>query len=241
MTAFNLLRPGHIMVGIDLHDAIIPPNMEKQPSIPHSVYARLRGVSMTSAFSSTVKHAPTVQVCSEDALQRATDIGPFIPHEQVNLLRLFIVLSSKSKSAFGAGTVRAEGRPVATAIFQTATVNLNCADPLRLLSGFVHAPNTVRAGMTEGDVAAGLAEIAFDIGSGLLKSKLFSWLAMKGLSRILGKAFQELIKNNPDMKELIEQAVKSGYKKATDPLKPSDEVWDEVAEELNDPKHRVFL
>lgn len=230
------------MIGLDLHDAIMPPATAKVPSVPHLVFAELRGGSVVSApsFAATVKNTPRVHVQFEDALQRSTDIGPLIPHEQYNILMPFLLIGSKSKSPFGAGTVKVQGQSVAVALFETTSINLNCDDPVRLFTGVVTAPSTVRAGMTLGDVYAGMLESAFDTGLGVLKSQLLSEYFMKGLSRILGKQFEELMKT-PQAKEAIEKAIKAIYDKSTDKLKPSSEVWEDVVEELDLPKHREFL
>jgi len=113
MSAFNLLHPEHRMIGIDLHDAIVPPSGRKIPSLPHTVFAPLHGAR--GGFAATVLHVPKVQVYFADALQRSTDIGSMIKHVQLNALAPLIMSDSKSKSEFGAGTVRVGGRPVGAA------------------------------------------------------------------------------------------------------------------------------
>lgn len=243
MSAFNLLRPSHLMTGIDPHDAVMPPALAKVPAIPHPVTARLRGGVHISApgFSGSVKHTPKVQVCFEDALQRSTDIGMLIVHVGYNVLLPLIMVDSKSKSEFGASTVRVDKRPVATAIFMTSNLNLNCGEPARLPSGFVSAPCTVRAGMTEGDLLAGLVEMGFDIGFGVVKSKLFKAVIMPALSRMLPTSFASLLTKNPIFNQLLEKALKVGFSKATDGAKPSPTFWDGVATEYDDPRHRQFL
>ncbi len=242
MSAFNLLRPMHEMVGIDPHDAVMPPSPSKTPLIPHLAYAPLRGGASVASpqFAKTVKHAPKVRVQFEDALQRSTDIGPFIPHAQYNMLLPAIWVSSKSKSAFGASTVRAEGRPVAVAVFKTVTVNLNCCEPVRQLTGYVSAPSTVRAGMTQGDLIAGLAEIAFDTVLSVVKSQIFAKYVMPAIARILGKGFEQVLQT-PEAKALIEKATKLIYDKATEGVKLPADFWDDLPSEIEDPKHRVFL
>jgi len=205
MSAFNLLHPDHRMIGIDLHDAIVPPSGRKIPSLPHTVFAPLHGAS--AGYAATVLHVPNVRVCFAAALQRSTDIGSMIKHVQINALVPFIMYDSKSKSEFGAGTVRVGGRPVGVAVFQTFNLNLNCGDPTRLPSGYVNAPSTVRAGMTLGDLYAGLAEMAFDIAWAMLKSKVFKAAIMPAISRILGKSFAALLKGNPQLAAIIEKAI----------------------------------
>jgi hypothetical protein len=121
MSAFNLLHPDHMMAGIDLHDAIMPPSLKKIPSVPHIVSAKLRGSVAGTGYAGTVKHAPKVQVYFADALQRSTDIGWAIPHVQYNFLLPGIIADSKSKSEFeprlGAHEPKPHARPLRLAAF----------------------------------------------------------------------------------------------------------------------------
>lgn len=234
------------MVGVDLHDAIVPPNLTKKiPSLPHVVAAPLRGGAQTLfgvGYAGSVLHAPRVRARGADALQRSTDIGVAIPHVQVNLLVPVIMADSKSKSLFGAGTVRAQGRPVATAVFATWNLNLNCGDPIRLPSGYVDAPNTVRAGMTEGDLFAGLVEMIFDVVYGFLKSKgLVDKLLLPALYRLFPAALVRLLTSNPLFKAFFDKLLKIPLGKGVDVGKPGAGVWDQLADLYDDPKHRVFL
>jgi hypothetical protein len=238
MTAFNLLHPNHIMDGLDIHDVQVKGT---KFLFPHYVTAPMRGSTQElGSFASTVKHTPKVWVYFAEALQRSTDIGMGIPHAPPQPLVVWIMLSSSSKAEFGAGTVRVQGRPVGVALLITANLNLNCADPFRAPTGYVRAPHTVRAGMTEGDLFAGFAEMAFDIGWARMKKDAFSDLK-PGISRILGRSIAAFLKGRPDLAAQVEKAFSFGFSKAADSGKWDSEFFDRLPDVYDDPKHRVFL
>lgn len=252
MSAFNLLRPNHLMMGVDLHDAIMPPSLKPVPFMPHFVIAELRGgmnISFGGGFSGTCKHTPKVHVYFDEGLNRATDIGPWIDHVFYNLLIPLILIGSASKSEFGASTVRAEGRPVATAVFKTSNLNLNCSDPLALPTGYVDAPCTVRAGMTLGDLIAGILEGLFDMAVSLALSLMFKWLGkFRGMTRMLGKQgvkiFRKII-GNPAVQKAIGWLLGSGMGTSA-PFAPypsdiQEKFFDDLPKKFDDPKHRKFL
>jgi hypothetical protein len=225
MSAFNVLRPNHFMLGIDFHDAIvIPPT--KLPWMPHPVFAPLEGY----VGASSVRRAPTVRAETVEVLKRKTDIGQFIPHTFLNLLLPAILLGSASKSYFGANTVRVEGTGVAVATMKTTGINLNCGT-VPLPTGVVMAPGTVRAGMTLGDALAGLAEM---LAEGAIQGFMDKML---GITEIAG----------PIVPVLLGYLLGSplGY---SVPWAPGGEIsiqlekgHDAVAEYFNDPSRRQYL
>src|SRR4051812_18016860 len=122
MSAFNVLKPNHFMLGVDFHDALIPPDPKPIPFIPHSVFAPLEGY----VGAGSVKKAAKTNAEYVPMLQRGTDIGQMIPHIGLNVLLPFVIAGSGSKSYFGAGTVQLEKTAVAVAVLHDANINLNC-------------------------------------------------------------------------------------------------------------------
>jgi hypothetical protein len=184
--ACNLLMQYHPMMGIDIHDALVPPSPKTIP-MPHLVFACLKagiwGVTPATLDNLTVKCTPQ----DAEVMSRGTDIGPFIPHIAPDLLAPLYTLTSASKSEFGAHSVKAPQGPVAVASSQTFNLNLNCAGASTppLPSGFVLAPNTVLAGMTPGDFVAGLVGMVADSLVQFALNKLMG-AAMAPLGDIVG-------------------------------------------------------
>lgn len=160
MSAFNVLKPNHFMLGIDFHDALVPPDPQPILFMPHDAFAPLEGL----VGASSVKKAAKTNAEHVPMLQRATDIGIMIPHIGLNALLPLVILGSGSKSYFGAGTVQLEGKATAVAVLNDANINLNCGGGTTppTPTGYVFAPCTVRAGMTMGDLYAGIAQMVVE-------------------------------------------------------------------------------
>ena len=172
MAAFNVLKTNHFMMGLDFHDCKVSPSQPLPiPMIPHSVFAPLEGY----VNANSVKKAAKTNAEWVPMLQRGTDIGQVIPHFCLNILLPFIIAASASKSFFGANTVKLEGTGVAVAVLQNANINLDCGGAIGppTPTGYVFAPCTVRAGMTYGDLIAGILE--------MLVEGLIQWVIGVGL------------------------------------------------------------
>ena len=233
MSAFNVLKPNHFMLGIDFHDALIPPEPKPIPFIPHSVFAPLEGY----VGAGSVKKAAKTNAEYVPMLQRGTDIGQMIPHIGLNALLPFVIAGSGSKSYFGAGTVKLEGTAVAVAVLHDANINLNCGGSTSppTPTGYVFAPCTVRAGMTFGDLLAGILQMVVEAA--------VQW----GIGFGLGKALSELPPGVSDLLGLLLGWVIGtplGYSYKGGLLGPVygqfDKGHDAVADYFNDPKRRVF-
>lgn len=167
---FNVLKDYHIMIGIppiERHKAIFPPPLPPLPWMMHWCVAPLcippwgglTGKPNGSVFTSGLGRT----------LSQGTDIGPLIPHINIppappNLLLPIIILTSASKSEFGAhGHVAPQG-PVAFAVLKVVNLNLNCAGPAQppAPSGLVITFNTNTTGVTIGDIVAGVVHMVFD-------------------------------------------------------------------------------
>jgi hypothetical protein len=155
---FNVLIEWHPMIGVDLHEDVLPP-APPVPMAPHLTAATLNWIipaAMSSKTFATFVHARI--------MQRGTDIQSLIPHiplTPAGALAPVLTVFSGSKSHFGPRSVEVEGTPVAVALLGAVNVNLNCGD-LPMPTGYVLAPNTVVAGMTLGDVLGGLFAMMAD-------------------------------------------------------------------------------
>ena len=236
MSAFNVLKTNHFMLGIDFHDALIPTIPKPVPLIPHSVFAPLEGY----VGAASVKKAAKTNAEYVPMLQRATDIGICIPHFGLNLLLPLVILGSGSKSYFGAGTVKLEGTATGVAVLHDANINLNCGGGTTppTPTGYVFAPATVRCGMTMGDLYAGIAQMVVE--------GLITW----GINFALGKATESLGPVIGSMASLLAGWVLGtplgyafgggGLIGATGAYAQLDKGHDAIADYYNDPKRRVF-
>ena len=235
MSAFNVLKPNHFMLGLDFHDCKVSPSQPLPiPLVPHSVFAPLEGY----VGASSVKKVKKTFAEYVPMLQRGTDIGPVIPHFCLNILLPFIIAGSASKSFFGANTVKLEGTGVGVAVLHDANINLNCGGAIGppTPTGYVFAPCTVRAGMTYGDFIAGIVQmyvegvIQWVIGVGLF---LFTMDMPFIVGDVLGLLMGWVI------------GTPLGYSFKGGLLGPvytriEEKVHDGIADYFNDPKRRVF-
>jgi hypothetical protein len=116
-------------------------------------------------IGATAQMGPTEYSHFGWTIMMGSDIGPLIPHAGApNCLLPLILLSSGSKSEFGSSTTLIKGKPVAAALGVIVNPNLNCGDPVPAPLDGVIAATAHFVGMTLGDVIAGFAHMAFDIG-----------------------------------------------------------------------------
>jgi hypothetical protein len=189
------------MVGLDLHTgfpAIIPVPFE--PFAPHLVVAGVRCFIWQGASS---KENTDIQMPPGDAMAKIFDIGPLIPHVTLPALDnpvwwVIYSLTSSSQGHFGVASVQTPQGPIAVALFLVANPQLDCASitqnalPLGLPTGIVIAPNTVVAGLTLGDLIAGILSMVLVSAATFAIGAVLSWGLPKlgtgilnGLIRIL--------------------------------------------------------
>lgn len=207
----------HSMDGLDFHDSLPGPLLFWGPHL----------VGVRFLFGASKKNM-TVLTPYGPILSRGFDIGWFIPHLPLplpNNIQLFWLWSifSGSVGYFGVSSVEApEGAIAAASDFYT-NVQLDCGGPVGsppTPTGLVFAPNTVIAGMTLGDVIAGLLTMAVTayvqwklsilidglgpiVLKGILRAanpvdaKLFEffWETLKNQSPVLAKFLNELAGN----------------------------------------------
>lgn len=154
----------HPMVGCDLH-ATWPtmPLPAPVPMGPHFVAAVSR---VGPWWMAEPNRSTMVETAAGQPLSKVFDIGMFIPHLGPNhpLLLVILLLTSSSQGHFGVSSVEIQvnaGKgPVAVALALVVNPQLNCNDrmffPIPLPTGILITPNTVVAGLTLGDLLAGL-------------------------------------------------------------------------------------
>ncbi len=169
---FNVLKTYHPMIGIPVlewHQAIFPPDPSPKPKIMHACAAML--CAGPWGILSGKPNRTAVSASGGVMLSQGTDIGPLIPHFNLipflppNALLPIIILTSGSKSHFGARKNVAAQGPVAFAVAVKVNFNLNCAGPAMppLPSGLVITFNTHTTGATVGDVIAGALHMGVDL------------------------------------------------------------------------------
>jgi hypothetical protein len=161
---FLVLRAWHPMIGRDMHIPWPPGSPAPAPApVPYLTTMVMMGTGITSKYTTdTFADGLTPVMC------KGTDIGPLIPHIGPPSTTLPIeILTSGSKSHFGPSyyTVKdqtgADNHP-AVALLMSVNPNLNCGTPMPLPMGMVLALTTHALGMSWGDIAAGLYNMAVD-------------------------------------------------------------------------------
>lgn len=158
----NVITRFHTMVGVDFHTAqpsFPAPTPPPVPKTPHVVGAMIHFAVWWMARG---KDNTDVQTPFGNAMSKIYDIGMLIPHYGVNspILMMLWTLASGSQGHFGVSSVVAKKGPIAAALFGCSSPQLDCNEPLPLPTSVVFAPNTVVAGMTVGDVVAGVFSMA---------------------------------------------------------------------------------
>lgn len=203
---FNVLKHYHVMVAIpwiEQHQAIFPPVMAPVPAVPHVAGAMLC-IGPWGAL--TGKPNPTEHSASGgQVMSQGTDIGPLIPHYNLtppappNSLIPILLLTSGSKSHFGAHKSQAPKGPVAFAIAVVVNFNLDCAGPAwpPLPAGVVITFNTHMTGATIGDIVSGFLHMIVDAAIQFGLNRLFASARIGNFfenltQRALGPAFRAL-------------------------------------------------
>ena len=177
----------HPMVGMDLHNGIVPgvPPVPT-PFMPHFVAQVLGGLNLKASLAKTVISHNFI------TLQRGSDIGLGIGHVATNILFPLLVLTSSSVSQFGSFTVQLEGKPAAIAPLVYVGFNFNCYDPVPWNTNLVVAPGCNMAGFNYADYVASMVSIALSMAVGFVCSKAFGGLTSASgaiVGRVFGKAF----------------------------------------------------
>lgn len=186
----NVLKNWHPMIGCDIHDTLPPPGIVPVPKIPHVTAMILHGVTgLTSK-----KRADVVTASRGLTMIRGTDIGPLIPHVPVPPVFHYwlplLILTSGSKSHFGASTVVTADGPVAIAVLKVVNLNLNCSGPTfpPMPSGCVVAATTHVTGVTWGDILAGSLSLVLDAAVQFVLNRLFNGKTGEGFTNRLTRS-----------------------------------------------------
>ncbi len=189
----GVLKGFHPMIGVDMHQVLVPPAPLTPAPVPHNTVHILIGLYATAVYSTTIftdSFGPTIM--------KGSDIGPLIPHigSPSVLLAVEIPLSA-SKNHFGSSKYKCDKGTVGVSMLFAVNLNLNCGTPVPTPTGTVIAVATHRVDMTMGDVLAGIGNMAGDF---LMQSAL-QWAggkaggaAAKGLGSLyagLGSALLE--------------------------------------------------
>ena len=182
----GVLKGFHPMIGVDMHQVLVPP-APLTPPAPHATVHVLSGLFITAVMSDKIftdSFGPTVM--------KGSDIGPLIPHigSPSVLLAIEIPLSA-SKNHFGSSKYKCDKGIVGVSLLPPVNLNLNCGTPVPTPTGIVIAVATHRVDMTMGDIYAGVMNMAADF---LIQSVL-QWLGGKAggaASKALGSVYAGL-------------------------------------------------
>ncbi len=123
-------------------------------------------------------------------MQEGHDIGPLIPDVTIPPSNLWYVTMwpfSKREVKFSASTVKMDGKATGCTTIWPPFVMLCCCEPVSIPFGYsVICPlNTVRVGLTAGDIWAGVLSIAVSMALDLIFYRVSkgSWNPLKGVTR----------------------------------------------------------
>ena len=175
----NKLKHYHLVVGVDFHTSQPPGPVPPVPMQMHSAGPANLVLGPWGIF--TGKPVDTVFTGEGGiTLQQGTDIGPMLPHVcltcPASLLTPVIILTSASKSYFGASSTKIgkDQLPVAVAVMSVVNLNLDCHQIVPLPTGIVLAMNSVVAEFTVEDLFSGIATMMVEIVLQTLLNLLFS-------------------------------------------------------------------
>lgn len=190
----GVLKGFHPMIGIDMHQMLVPP-APLTPPAPYNTVQILYGLGgLVATHSKTIftdSFGPTIM--------KGSDIGPLIPHigGPSVLLAVEIPLSA-SKCHFGSSKYKCKEGTVGVSMLFAINLNLNCGTPVPTPTGTVIAVATHRVDMTMGDILAGIGNMAGD----LLMQSALQWAggkvggaAAKGLGSLYGHIGAALIEH----------------------------------------------
>jgi hypothetical protein len=144
------------MIGVDFHMVTIPPAPPAGPS-PYATLSLLNGLLI---FFTPLPKQHTVYGIT---VAKGSDIGGGIPHIGPPSVDLpLTIIGSGSKCHFGSANYKVQGKPPGLALAITLNPNLNCGTPVPTPTGGVLCFSTHAAGMSVGDIIAGLLTMAAD-------------------------------------------------------------------------------
>jgi hypothetical protein len=159
------------MVGMDYHIPWPPGSPAPAPApVPYTTSFLLLGLAPTVFSKPIFSHMTDGFAIT---MEKGTDIGSLIPHIGAPSLTLPVeMLTSASKSHFGASAYQAEGKVMGCALLVSVNPNLNCGIPAPTPTGFVVAITTHIVTMSLADILAGLAAMCADIALQALMNKI---------------------------------------------------------------------
>ena len=238
MPSCNILRWSDIMLSFEPHSTIVPPS--PTPVISPYFHASFLGhgafleKSKFSAGLSFVSKGP-VKTGGDYNMLQGTCCGYMDVHLGLltNVLYPLMTAFSSSKSLFVSGTTKSNGANVACAVLVFMNMNLNCASPVSMPLGVVYAFNTVQAGMSWGDILAGvvsgLVQVALEKVAG---AALGAAVSRSGLSNAMGsRLLLRSVSSNVHVAQPLARAV--GKYCTTNPVIGAL-IANEVGKELSD-------
>lgn len=195
----------HPMVGCDFH-ATWPtmPLPAPVPMGPHFVAAVSR---VGPWWMAEPNRSTMVETAAGQPLSKVFDIGMLIPHIGPNhpLLLAILLFTSSSQGHFGVASVEIQvnaGKgPVAVALALVVNPQLNCNDrmffPIPLPTGILITPNTVVAGLTLGDLLAGLLSMVITSVVTMAINKITGWVGGR-LANLSSSLLNRVIMRMPD-------------------------------------------
>lgn len=162
MISMPVIKKGDPMLGIDVHDCIVPPAPAVVKFYPHAVAAMIGWVADHDALSTNVL------VNGVPAGKQFHDIKNLVPHVPLppvpNVLLAITIPFSGSKVMLGSSTVLVNDKPIGVGPLPV----LNCGDPLSLPTGAVVPLTNVFAGVSLADLLMALAVMLVEMGISFL-------------------------------------------------------------------------
>ncbi len=197
MLPCNVMKWTDPLLSLDVHNAIIPPSPTPVP-LPyfHGSFLGHGVIGSKSKFSGspeTIAKHPILTTGIQPMLQ-GTDTGYFDVHigNPANVLLPITIAFSSSKSLFVASTVQMNDAPTTAAVLIMVNLNLNCNFPVSLPNGYVFSFNTVQAGMSIGDILAGIVSGVLQMLVDFALNKFTSYASGLPISRGFNQSINQL-------------------------------------------------
>ena len=172
----NVIWDFTLPITVGSHMQLLPPAVPAPVPVP--AVEMIATMMWTAGFAlGTNKFTNSVLHKGVFIMQEGHDIGPLIPDVTIPPTNVWYAVMwplSKRKVMFSASTVKMNGKSAGCTTILPPFVMICCGEPISIPFGYsVICPlNTVRLGMTLGDIIAGIASIAVSVALDIIFNKI---------------------------------------------------------------------
>lgn len=195
----NVIWDFTLPITVGSHLQLLPPAVPAPVTVPA---VEMIATMMWTAGFALGKNKFTNNVLHKGVfiMQEGHDIGPLIPDVTIPPANVWYVKMwplSKREVKFSASTVKMSGKSTGCTTIVPPFVMICCGEPISIPFGYsVICPlNTVRVGMTWGDIFAGVASIAVSVALDIIFNKIGDKLTARYGARLYMNSFFSGISN----------------------------------------------